>query len=221
MSKNKTFEDWKTEELELAFGIKQVDQHPLLVQWQAAIHEPEADFYKQIQFMQTLLKKRIEFWNEDELKFMFISPLLNLVNLNGENYSTFTQRPIIEKVPNLEGEQIILRGRPEFIVSLGKQDPRQPFFFIHEYKPEIRRDNDPRGQLLAAMIATQYKNDNDFLLKGCYVNGRNWFFLVLDGNKYSVTDAYVATQDDIYQIFSLLVQAKIDIEDYLFRRNLL
>jgi hypothetical protein len=40
-------------------------------------------------------------------------------------------------------------------------------------------------------------------LYGCYVVGRNWFFLVLNGKEYDVSLAYDATQDDLFDILGL------------------
>ena len=50
---------------------------------------------------------------------------------------------------------------------------------------------------------------------GCYVIGRNWFFLVLNGTEYAVSDAFVATQTDIYQIIAILRQVKTYIQGFI------
>jgi hypothetical protein len=46
----------------------------------------------------------------------------------------------------------------EFLVASGTQSPKEPFFFIHEYKKQLDTSNDPLGQLLAAMVAAQKLN---------------------------------------------------------------
>ena len=38
--------------------------------------------------------------------------------------------------------------------------------------------------------------------------GRNWFFVVLEGREYAVSDAFVATQEDIFQIAGILQAVK-------------
>jgi hypothetical protein len=103
---------------------------------------------------------------------------------------------------------IKLTGRVDFVLATGKTKPIQPFFFLHEYKKERGSDNDPRAQLLVEMLAARELNQTGYPLYGCYVVGRNWFFVVLDGNEYSESLEYSAVQDDIFQIFSILREAK-------------
>jgi hypothetical protein len=83
---------------------------------------------------------------------------------------------------------------------------------LHEYKPEIG-GNDPKGQLLAAMLTCEYLNDKKFPIYGCYVVGKFWYFVVLDGNDYDVSHAYDTSTDDIFDVFSILIQAKVYIEE--------
>ena len=45
-----------------------------------------------------------------------------------------------------------------FFVASGKQSPKKPFFFLHEYKKQADTSNDPTGQLLAEMVAAQKAN---------------------------------------------------------------
>lgn len=62
-------------------------------------------------------------------------------------------------------------------------------------------------------MVAQVQNENDMPVYGCYVMGRFWFFVVLYGNEYAVSDAYTATQDDIFQIVSILRAVKVKIEE--------
>ena len=91
------------------------------------------------------------------------------------------------------------------MLARGKQIPKLPHFFLHEYKPEKNRDNDPIGQLLIAMVAAQTLNADNQPIYGIYVNGRNWFFVVLDAKEYTVSNAYNITSDDIFTLFAALV----------------
>ena len=38
--------------------------------------------------------------------------------------------------------------------------------------------------------------------------GRNWFFVVIENDQYAVSDALVATQEDIFRIYSTLEEIK-------------
>jgi hypothetical protein len=93
-------------------------------------------------------------------------------------------------------------------------DSKSLFSRIFLYKQERKRENDPKGQLLIEMLTAQVLNDAKFPIYGCYVLGRNWFFMVLDGDKYAVSDALGASSTDIYQIIAILKKMKLLVERY-------
>jgi hypothetical protein len=63
------------------------------------------------------------------------------------------------------------------------------------------------------MLVGQHQNrasDNDFPIYGCYIIGRNWFFMVLEGNKYATSKAFQSTEyEDALQILRILLQLKV------------
>ena len=63
---------------------------------------------------------------------------------------------------------------------------------------------DPIGQNLAAMLVGQHENTDDEPVYGCYVVGRNWFFMVLQEKQYSISKAYSADDDEIFEIVKIL-----------------
>ena len=206
----KSFEQWDTDELELTFGLRQLDTMPALEVWlQAnnAITEEERNF---VAMLRESARKNVDAWNEDELKMKFIAPLLLLIHFDQERYRAFSGRKFKAVVQGVE-----IGGEVDFVVATGRKTPREPFFFVHEYKRERGRERDPLGQLLAGMLAAQELNTMPHRLYGCYVLGRNWFFVVLEGKEYAVSDAFVSTQDDIFQILSIIKQAKQLIEEIL------
>ncbi len=77
-------------------------------------------------------------------------------------------------------------------------------------------DSDPLGQLLSAMVVTQSINQSEMPLYGCYVVGRFWFFVILQGKEYATSLAYDATkEDELLSIFSILSEVKEVINKYL------
>ena len=211
----KPFEKWNYEEVELTFGLKKAPQLATLTHWLEA-DEP-IDAFEEATITRYLngVRDRILFLNEDEIKFFFISTILNLVNFNKPNvYSAFSQRTISAKVKDLKGTDILLRGRVEWLVALGVQNPRHPFFFLHEYKPQLKHSSDPRGQLLITMLATQTINQQpEQSLYGAYVIGQLWWFVVLENNDYAISEAFDATKStELLKIFSLLKRCKSYIE---------
>ena len=77
------------------------------------------------------------------------------------------------------------------------------------HKKEVEATGDPLGQLLIAMVGAQRQNEGAIPLYGCYVLGRNWFFVLLENsNQYAVSNAFNATEEDIFSIYSILEQIR-------------
>ena len=214
----KPFERWKYEEIELTFGTERIKNSAVLNSWLTA-DESADDFERRTLLMyHEQLVRKVDAWNEDELKFFFISHIITLVNFSKPKvYSSFSQRTLAAKRKDIQGNEVDLRGRVEFFVALGEQIPRQPFFFIHEYKPLNKTTpSDPLGQLLIAMLATQTLNTIQRPLYGVYILGSLWWFVVLDGNNYSVSDSFDAIREkELFKIFSILKRCKSYIEEWV------
>jgi hypothetical protein len=199
------FEQWLFEDVETVFHIDRVKNLPALLDWLTvpAPLDPLPPNYEKIR---TSLADNVEMWNEDELKMMFIALLMAEIDFNHlPHYKVFTQRYFTLNTPEVEAA-----GKVEWLVATGKQTPKKPFFFLQEYKPEKNSGNDPLGQLLIAMVDAQLLNGTPELpLYGCYTIGRFWFFVVLQGNSYSVSRAYDATQtDDLGHMVLMLQKVK-------------
>ena len=207
----KSFEKWKTEEVENTFGITPLYHNSqTLKNWLSANYEPIEVTKNLLEVWRDKLEKFIEFYNEADISMFFISHILTTVDFIQEKYRAYNQLHVKQKVKDINGKEMEIGGVVEMTVARGKQIPVTPYFFLNEYKPEKRTgsESDPKGQLLIAMIAAQAKNNDEFPIYGCYVNGRNWHFVVLEGKTYAVSDAYVATSQDIFQIYSILMEVK-------------
>jgi hypothetical protein len=181
----------------------------LLRAWLSVQHEalPEEQFLMTL--LREVLQMNVDLWNEDELKFKFIAPFVSLARYNTPKFRVFTQRTITATLQSVQHEEMILSGRVDFVVATGKAKPIQPFFFLHEYKKEHASESDPRAQLLVEMLAARALNGIEYPLYGCYVVGRHWFFVVLEGSMYAESDEYSASdKDDMLEIFAALREAK-------------
>ena len=203
--KDKSFKDWQYEEVSDEFGLTRQRTLPFLEHIKTLTLPQNNAHRPTIESFQLELFDYVDSWNEDEYKFFFISPFFKLVNFLSNKYKAFTQRPLSVKYAN---DTKITSGNVEFMLAKGIQNPKKPHFFLHEYKPEKKRDNDPLGQLLIAMVAAQKINLDDKPIYGVYINGRNWFFVVLDGQNYAVSNPYVVTTDDIFDLFAVLIHVK-------------
>ncbi len=201
----RSFDTWTYEQVEDTFGISPLRTSPNYEEWLKAkdLESNNLEISK-LDELKELLFCEVNNWNSDELMFFFIAPVLNLIHFYTANFKPFTQRTL-----SITHGDVSASGKVDFMLAKGKQTPKIPYFCLHEYKQENRRDNDPLGQLLIGMVAAQNKNGDKQPIYGSYVSGRNrsavrWFFVMLEEDHYILSDAYVASSDDLYKIFAIL-----------------
>jgi hypothetical protein len=200
----RSFETWNYEEVEDAFGISPLRTNPHFEHWlKAEGCDPDASEKKMLDYYRDLLFDEVQNWNEDELKLFFIGPVLGLIHFKTADFKPFTQRTL-----SITRGDISASGKVDFMLAKGKVIPKLPYFCLHEYKQENRRDNDPLGQLLIGMVAAQARNKGELPIYGCYVSGRNWFFVLLEGDKYYLSNAHNASDNNIYKIFAIMKKCK-------------
>jgi hypothetical protein len=199
----KPFSKWTIAEVEEQFNLNFCKEHKLLNQWLKNTVEFSSAEKNLLQELRNTLTDHVWDWNEGELKGKFIFPLLMAVNFDNENYQSFIEREIA-----VEMENDRLSGTVDFFVATGRRYPKHPYFFIHEFKKEHDSSGDPFGQLLVTMVAAQKLNNDGKPVYGCYVMGRLWFFVVLEGQDYAASLAYDATKDEIKEIFVFLKKMK-------------
>ena len=205
------FNEWTTQQLKRTFNLTTLDNCPQLEKWldmPYQISEKEQNF---VEGLRKLAIKKIAFWNEEELKLHFLFPLLSSINYNTSTYSAFAERTI-----SVDIDAYRMNGKVDLMVASGEYEPINPYFFFHEYKREKGGADDPIGQLLAAMLVGQTLNNDGKAVYGSYVIGRNWFFVVLQGKEYCISNEFVSTRkDDLAQIVKVLNNMKSIIEDTL------
>jgi hypothetical protein len=206
----RSFDTWTYEQVEDVFGISPLRTNAPFEDWLKAVDcDPDASEIKLLDEYRNLLFEEVQNWNEDELKLFFIGPVLGLIHFKTAHFKPFTQRTL-----SVTHGNITASGKVDFMLAKGKMIPKIPYFCLHEYKQENRRENDPLGQLLIGMVAAKAKNADELPIYGCYVSGRNWFFILLEGDKYCLSDAYVATSEDIYKIFAILKKSKFLVDTH-------
>ncbi len=202
------FEFWNYQQVEDQFQLQKNAQSALLQAWLTTASELSELEKNTLALLQNELKENAQNWNEEELKFHFISPLVRLVNYHQAGYRSFLERKLSAEIDNIQ-----VAGKVDFLIADGKFAPKQPYFCLHEYKRELSKTGEPLGQLLIAMLAAQAQNQSEMPIYGAYVIGRQWFFVVLEGKEYSVSEEFIATREDIFQIFRMLRQVKVFIEE--------
>jgi hypothetical protein len=161
-----------------------------------------------VQDIREQVRQHVSDWNEEELKIKCVGPIVMLAKLDGERYHTFFERELAAEINGIK-----VNGTVDLLLAEGRRAPHKTYFSLHEYKKERHSANDPLGQVLIALLAAQTLNKDGQPLYGCYVVGRNWFFLTLEGKEYAESLAFDATQDDITDIFRFLKHLKTIVEE--------
>jgi len=193
---------WTKQKLSKVFGLKQVKWHPTLDDWLRTptnVSEAEKAF---LAILRENCLERIDDFNARELILKVVGPTISCVNFDTEKFTAFAEREIFE---TLNGEA--LNFSPDILVASGTQEPEIPHFclFVHTI---FDTSGDPAGNCLAAMLAAAQQNPANTPIYGCYVLGRNWYFMILQLDKFCISNVYSFTQDDIFDIFGVLKRLK-------------
>jgi len=152
----------------------------------------------------------LSFYSEETLKMRFLSPLLMKIDFKTEYFQDFYNEKLIYKTDNF-----ILTGEVDFLISTGLRRAKKPYFFIQEFKRSEEYGN-PRPQLLAELISAVELNAWT-QIKGAYVIGENWNFVILeklskDKYHYFISRTFNCTNlDDMKEIFKNLLFVKHEI----------
>ena len=217
----KAFNQWNKGNLQEEFDLRRKKQFQALDVWLARPDEVpiELNEYEQISLNLLIEEAKIfiEEWNEWELRDQFIGHIVKLARFNDAErlVSTFSERTLEAKVKSVRSHNDIeLSGKVDWMIARGLGTPKKPFLFIHEYKQEGGGARSNSGQLLATMLAAQELNDDGKPIYGSYVVRHNWFFVVLQGKSYCMSDAYVSTKEnDLKEIVRLLKAQKLMINE--------
>ena len=176
-----------------------------------------------ILFLSKLLDKNIDFINEyseEDLKVKFLAPLLNKIDFfdKENNFRDFYELPL-----RYETEKFIFNGTTDFVVSKGLFRAKKPYFFIQEFK-KGKKDGYPESQLLAELI-TGIELNNWKEIKGCFIVGAIWNFVILekldkDKYQYFVSQNFDSTKiEDLKDIYRNLLFVKNEIIGIVKKEN--
>ncbi len=207
-----TFSKIKREELESLLDIKEnMDNENIFKNWfsmDKLNNEIEV-------FLLNLLKKHkslIKHYREEDLKLHFLSQIFNKIEfISYENeIRDFYNEPITYKT-----DKFIFTGETDFVISKGLKYSKKPYFFIQEFKKGIR-GTDPEPQLIAELISAVELNSWK-TIKGAYIIGSNWNFVILEKiekskYQYFVSDNFDSSKiEDLKSIYKNLLFVKNEI----------
>ncbi len=160
---------------------------------------------------QAELIENADSWNEEELKMQFISFVIFLARFK-KPIRTYYDREISSEI-----NDIVVTSKVDMMLSKGIGELiKTPYFFLHEYKREKKYAGDPVGQMLGGMLIGQAKNTDNKPIYGCYVQGRFWFFSVLDGKQYTISKGFDSSElEDVQKIIFILKKVNLIIQERL------
>jgi hypothetical protein len=207
----RSFREWTLAELDRTFQLNVQDNNPTLINWLHGQAEISAFEYQVLYSFQNLLQTHVYDWNETELAYNFIGPIMALVKFSNKQFNFFAERTLNGTVDKIE-----MGGKPDGMIASGFREPKQPYFCFQEYKKEKDPDGDPAAQALAAMLVAQEINQHQLPVYGCYVKGEVWHFMTLQERSYSISEGYLATrQIDLADIFRVLKVLKQIVSEFV------
>ena len=205
---------WSEAELVDSFGLtKTIATAPLLKDWldaKVVLNELEMSVLTRIREEAVEL---IYSWNEEDLKMNFIAFVIDIAQLRSSKYV----RTFYEKTVEATVNGYFLKTKTDFMIAKGVLDlVKVPYFHFQEYKKDRDPNGDPIAQLVEAFLIAQEKNKNGKPLYGCYVIGRFWYFVTMEGKNYCVSNPYDCTDEaDLNQIIAILRKFKLILETTL------
>lgn len=200
----RNFRDWTLAELDRTFQLTVLDTSPALQSWMDGQEEISPFEQEALRSFQSLLQSHAYDWNETELAYNFIGPIMALVRFSTKKFNFFAERTLSGTV-----DKIDMTGKPDGMIAAGFREPQQPYFCLQEYKKEKDPHGDPVAQLLAAMLVAQELNQHRLPVYGCYIKGEVWHFMTLEERSYAISQGYLASrQDDLKDIFRILKTLK-------------
>ena len=203
----KSFEYWKRQEVQEAFGLQRVFDLPLMADFMKMDDiDISASEKKELEALRSEIDRYGTDWNEAALKFLFLGPLVRLVNFHIGVYNPFLEYSLTVQLGDDSAS-----GKVDFMVARGEQIPSAPYFCLQEHKPEEGTSNDPYGQLLIAMVAAQQANqkiDFNIPVYGMYNLGNIFYFVILEGKSFMRSEPLAASTNEIFSIFKLMRKSK-------------
>ncbi len=205
------FNDCTLPELDKMFGLRWVRPSKSLDDWIALAATMSLTDYETASciHLKNLLDLNVFYWNEQDLSLHFIGPMFSNVNFTEPyRFNLFAQRFIQATLHTTQNVPIVLMGKPDEILASGYGQLETPFFAFNEFKKEVAFKGDPAGQVLSAMLVGQCLNTLPQPIYGCYVLGRDWYFMALHETHYGISRGFDGTTDDIFFIFRILKALK-------------
>ena len=187
------------------FGLNRIlEGYPLLKEWLTVVNNLVAEDIQELEKRRFKLLKSINGWNEETLKMKFIAFILDMADYDTDDFEGVFEAELKGLVQGHKLSVVADYALAKVTLDLIEQ----PYFYFHEYKPR-KKSKDPIAQVLVAMLIAQQKNEFKRPIYGCAIIGEYWYFMILNGKDYAISDGYIAAKsDDIKAILLILRKFK-------------
>lgn len=208
MQKSYSFSNISFAELTKIVNLEKVRNAQKFVSWFDAdytVSQLDTEFLEQLIDEHSLI---LPSYSEEDLKMKFLAPLLNKVKFANKKINDFYHASLKATVNSVE-----FNGFADYMVAIGFKEPEKPYFFIQEFKPNLGA-KDVEDQLFAELLAGIAINEST-ILRGAYIIGQNWRFVIMEKDANNNYTAYVSKQfdslelDDLKQIYKNLQIVKL------------
>ncbi len=138
-------------------------------------------------------RKNIDGYSEEEVKAKLIIPILNRIDFTVGPYTDWYERPLAASIGGVE-----IAGVVDYLVARGEKEPITPYFLIQEFKPQYP-NRSPEVQLITEMLVAMTLSRESNELRGAYVHGSVWKFVLLR----RVEESYVYFVSPILDLFRM------------------
>lgn len=189
------------------FGLNRIlEGYPLLQAWLTVENNLVAEDIQQLEKRRMKLLKSVNGWNEETLKMKFIAFILDMVDYDTDDFEGVFEAEMKGVVQGHKLSVVADYALAKVTLDLIEQ----PYFYFHEYKPR-KKSKDPIAQVLVAMLIAQQKNEFKRPLYGCAIIGEYWYFMILNGKEYAISDGYIAAKSDDLKAILLILRKFKDI----------
>ncbi len=175
-----------------AFDVQRVGSCNDLTQWLSSTFTLTATELEIIDDIHEEIESNGDYWNEEELKVQFIGTVFYVAKVKQKGkIRVYFERSISATINEYKLSVI-----SDCIVATPQQfsSPRNPYFFLQEFKKGKGEKTDPEAQMLTAMLIAQALNNDNKPVYGSFVVGSEWRFTTLVGKNYCISKKFDATQ---------------------------
>ncbi len=191
--------DYDLDQIADAFGIQPVGHCDNLDKWMSVSYNLTATETEIVNDLHAEMIEIGDYWNEEELKIQFVGSVFYVAKLKVPNQI----RVFFERAISAEIDGYKLAVIADCMVATPKKfsTPRNPYFFLQEFKKGKGEKNDPEAQMLTAMLIAQHQNADNKPVYGGFLVGSEWRFTTLIDKNYCISRKFDAMQmPDILQI---------------------